>query len=173
MAVRERLGKGGIKAPTNTSTLTPIPNIVAPPPQTALTDTRTNPTQTLGPTGIKFPFRFSSSGRVAVSTTTTTDASHIKESIEQILFTMFRERFFLPLFGSPLSELLYEPQTEFFGAVEYEIVETLEMWETRIQITGVSVNVNTYENEIIIGLEYAITAFVPAVSVTQVISLGS
>jgi phage baseplate assembly protein W len=170
--MKTKLGRGTIVAPTNTTTLALIPNIKSSPAQTSLTDVRTNPTQTLGPTGIKFPFRFSSSGRVAVSTTTINDTSHIKESIEQILFTAYRERLMLPLFGSPLNTLTFEPQEAFKGLVESEIVDALETYEKRIQLTKVNYSIQTYDLTVTIDLFYFVILGEDSIPVQQTITLG-
>ena len=59
--------------------------------------------------GLSFPFRFDRrSGSPQVSSSTSDDHEHIKESIRQILGTRIGERFMRPDFGSRLHELVFE-----------------------------------------------------------------
>lgn len=66
--------------------------------------------QQSGFTGISFPFRINSRGGVSMSTTSSTDPTHIKESIQQIFLTNFLER---PMEGgdiyTTISNFLFEP----------------------------------------------------------------
>ena len=61
-----------------------------------------------GFTGLSFPFRVGSKGRVVLSTTTDVDLTHIKESITQILLTQKGERVNEPEFGSGLKQMVFE-----------------------------------------------------------------
>ena len=89
-----------------------------------------------GYTGLSYPFRLNSRGTFSMSTTSPTDASHIEESIEQILHTDFLER---PMEGSDMystvSDLLFEPNDKTLQEVlKSRIVEDLERLEPRIEI---------------------------------------
>jgi phage baseplate assembly protein W len=57
---------------------------------------------------IDFPFRFDDRGRTAV----TDDADHIRDMIEQYLFTAAGERVNRPQLGSGLMHLVFEPNGE-------------------------------------------------------------
>lgn len=57
---------------------------------------------------LDFPFRFDDRGRTAL----TDDEDHIRDMIEQFLFTAAGERVNRPDFGAGLDHLLFEPNSE-------------------------------------------------------------
>ena len=74
---------------------------------------------------IKYPFSIDGRGRV---TGVTTDA-HIRQLIEQVLFTGLGERVNRPDFGSQLQQLLFSPNSPEFVAISQFLVQgTLEQW---------------------------------------------
>lgn len=86
--------------------------------------------------GISYPFRITSRGGVAMSTTSATDPSHIVESIRQIFSTNYLER---PMEGAEIytqvSSSLFEPNDESLQQVlKSYIVEDLERLEERIEV---------------------------------------
>lgn len=74
---------------------------------------------------IDFPFHFDSRGRTA----TTDDADHIRDMIEQFLFTSPGERVNRPDFGSGLLGMVFEPNSpELTAALQHTIQAGLQRW---------------------------------------------
>jgi len=60
------------------------------------------------PVNLDYPFRFDDSGRTAASE----DVDHIRELIEQVLFTAPGERVNRPTFGSGVFQLVFAPEND-------------------------------------------------------------
>lgn len=76
-------------------------------------------------TNIDFPFHFDSRGR----TTATGNADHIRDMIEQFLFTSPGERINRPDFGSGLLGMVFEPNSpELAAALQFTIQAGLQRW---------------------------------------------
>jgi phage baseplate assembly protein W len=74
---------------------------------------------------IDFPFHFDSRGRTAA----TSDDDHIRDMIEQLLFTNPGERVNRPDFGSGLLQLLFAPDsTEMTAALQFTMQAALQRW---------------------------------------------
>jgi len=74
---------------------------------------------------IDFPFRFDSRGHTA----TTDDSDHIRDMIEQFLFTNTGERVNRPDFGSGLLQLIFAPNsTELASTLQFTVQAGLEQW---------------------------------------------
>lgn len=74
---------------------------------------------------IDFPFHFDSRGRTA----TTGDDDHIRDMIEQLLFTSPGERVNRPDFGSGLLQLVFAPNSpELAAALQYTMQAALQRW---------------------------------------------
>ena len=74
---------------------------------------------------INFPFHFDSRGRTAL----TGDDDHIRDMIEQFLFTNPGERVNRPDFGSGLLHLVFEPNSpELAAALQTTIQAGLQQW---------------------------------------------
>lgn len=74
---------------------------------------------------IDFPFHFDSRGRTA----TTGDADHIRDLIEQLLFTSPGERVNRPDFGSGLLQLVFAPNSpELAAALQFTTRAALQQW---------------------------------------------
>lgn len=87
-----------------------------------------------GFTGISYPFRISNRGGAVMSTTSSTDSTHIAESIQQIIGTSFLERPMESEIYSEVSTLLFEPNDETLKQIlKNRIVEALERLEDRIE----------------------------------------
>ncbi len=86
---------------------------------------------------IDFPFRIDGRGRVA----DTTYEDHIRDMVEQILFTLPGERVNRPTFGSGLMNLVFEPNGALLaGATEATVAAALQQWLGRlIRVEAVSV----------------------------------
>jgi phage baseplate assembly protein W len=74
---------------------------------------------------IDFPFHFSDNGRTAV----TNDDDHIRDMIEQLLFTNPGERVNRPDFGSGLLQMVFAPNSpEIAAAIQYTMQASLQQW---------------------------------------------
>jgi uncharacterized protein len=74
---------------------------------------------------IRFPFRVDHRGRTATSD----DDNHIKEMIEQLLFTSPGERVNRPTFGSGLMQLIFYPNSpELAATTQFLVQGALQQW---------------------------------------------
>jgi phage baseplate assembly protein W len=74
---------------------------------------------------IGYPFRVDGRGRVADAT----EAEHIRQMIEQVLFTAPGERVNRPDFGSGVEQLIFAPNSdELAAATQFLIKGALEQW---------------------------------------------
>ena len=74
---------------------------------------------------IDYPFRFSGLGRTA----STGDDDHIRDLIEQVLFTHPGERVNRPTFGGGLLRLVFEPNsTALAAATRLSVQAALQQW---------------------------------------------
>lgn len=72
-----------------------------------------------------FPFKIGSDGRTA----TTSDEEHIRQLIEQVLFTSQGERVNRPDFGSGLNQLVFAPYNdELITATQFLVQGSLQRW---------------------------------------------
>jgi phage baseplate assembly protein W len=69
---------------------------------------------------LDYPYHFDGTGRSAV----TTDADHIRDLIEQVLFTSPGERVMRPDFGAGLLALVFEPNSASVLATTQFLVQT-------------------------------------------------
>jgi len=74
---------------------------------------------------IDFPFQFDGQGHAA----TTDDDDHIRDMIEQLLFTSPGERVNHPDYGSGLLRMVFEPNSpELAAALEFTLRGALQRW---------------------------------------------
>lgn len=74
---------------------------------------------------IDFPFKFNTLGRTAA----TTDNDHIRDMIEQLLFTNPGERVNRLEFGSGLMQLVYAPNSsELAATLQFTMQAALQTW---------------------------------------------
>jgi uncharacterized protein len=74
---------------------------------------------------IDFPFHFDNRGRTAI----TDDNDHIRDMIEQFLFTNSGERVNRPDFGSGILQLIFAPNSpELAAALQFTIQAGLQQW---------------------------------------------
>lgn len=69
---------------------------------------------------LDFPYRFDASGRTA----STGDADHVRDLIEQVLFTTPGERPMRPDFGAGLLALVFEPNSVTLAATTQLLVQS-------------------------------------------------
>jgi phage baseplate assembly protein W len=73
----------------------------------------------------KYPFQFDHTGRTAE----TDDDHHIRDLIEQVLFTAPGERVNRPDFGSGLLQLIFEPNSdELVITTQFMVQAALQQW---------------------------------------------
>lgn len=90
--------------------------------------------------GISFPFRIGQKGGVVMSSTSVSDATHISESIQQILLTFKYERGMEYHIYSELDTALFEPNdVSALTLVEYQIKDAIKRLEDRVEVTNVDV----------------------------------
>ena len=74
---------------------------------------------------INYPWQIDGRGRVA----DTSEVSHIRQMIEQVLFTIPGERVNRPEFGCGLQQLIFEPNSDELAATTQFLVQgSLERW---------------------------------------------
>jgi hypothetical protein len=74
---------------------------------------------------IDYPYQFDGRGRTA----TTDESDHIRDMIEQVLFTQPGERLNRPDFGSGLLQLAFQPLSdELASATQFLVQGALEQW---------------------------------------------
>jgi len=74
---------------------------------------------------VDYPFRFDTLGRTAQAT----DADHVRDMIEQLLFTNPGERVNRPDFGSGLLQAIFAPNSpELATALRYTTQAALQRW---------------------------------------------
>jgi uncharacterized protein len=74
---------------------------------------------------IDYPFHFSALGRTAEAA----DDKHIRDMIEELLFTNPGERVNRPDFGSGLMQLIFAPNsTELAAALQFTLQAALQRW---------------------------------------------
>jgi len=101
---------------------------------------------------VDFPFHFDSRGRTA----TTDAADHIRDLIEQLLFTSPGERVNRPDFGSGLLRMVFEPNSpELAAALQFSIQGALQRYLADI-IEVRSLEVRSEDSTLRVTVQYAI-----------------
>jgi len=103
-------------------------------------------------TDIDYPYHFSGPGRTA----TTGYESHIRDLIEQVLFTSPGERVNRPTFGSGLLQLVFAPNSvELAGTTQFLVQSSLQEWlGDLIQVN--SVEVESIEERLNVSVSYTV-----------------
>lgn len=101
---------------------------------------------------IDFPFHFDSRGRTAV----TGRDDHIRDMIEQLLFTNPGERVNRPDFGSGLLQMVFAPNSpELAAAVQFTVQASLQQWLGDV-IEVQSLEVISEDSMLRVELSYAV-----------------
>lgn len=101
---------------------------------------------------IDFPFHFDTLGRSA----STSDEDHIRDMIEQFLFTNPGERVNRPDFGSGLLQLVFAPNSpELAAAVQFTVQAGLQRWLSDV-ITVEAVEVISEEATLHVAVKYRV-----------------
>ncbi len=101
---------------------------------------------------IDYPFHFDGRGRTA----TTADDDHIRDLIEQVLFTQPGERVNRPTFGSGLLQLVFAPNSDALAAATQMSVQgSLLQWlGDLIQVDAV--DVQNIDSQLIVTVRYIV-----------------
>ena len=101
---------------------------------------------------IDFPFHFDSRGRTAL----TDDDDHIRDMIEQFLFTNAGERVNRPDFGSGLLQIIFAPNSpELATALQHTIQAGLQRWlGDLIEVRGLTVE--SEDSTVHINIQYLV-----------------
>jgi phage baseplate assembly protein W len=97
---------------------------------------------------IDYPFHFDTRGRTA----TTDDDDHIRDMIEQFLFTNPGERVNRPDFGAGLLQLVFAPNSpELASAVQFTIQAGLQRWlSDLVEVRNLQVTSNDAELRVLV-----------------------
>lgn len=97
-----------------------------------------------------FPFQIDKNGK----TTTVDDETHIKQMIEQILFTSPGERVNRPDFGCGLNQLVFASNSdELVISTQFLVQGSLQKWLGEF-ITVESVKITNNESKLVITIQY-------------------
>ena len=101
---------------------------------------------------IDYPFHFDGTGRTAAAD----DDDHIRDLIEQLLFTNPGERVNRPDFGSGLMRLVFAPNSdELAAATQFLVQGALQQWlGDLIQVDGVQVE--TEDSTLNVTIQYTV-----------------
>lgn len=101
---------------------------------------------------IAYPFRIDGRGRTSAAD----DKEHIKQMIEQLLFTAPGERVNRPGFGTGLMQLVFAPNSEELAtATEFMIQGALQQWLGEV-IQVEAVNVASRDESLKIIVQYMV-----------------
>jgi uncharacterized protein len=99
-----------------------------------------------------FPFKIDKNGRSSV----TNEEQHIKNLIEQILFTSPGERVNRPNFGTGLNQIIFEPNSDILAiTIDTMIHSALNLWLDHLIIVE-SVNVENKDSVLEVTVKYMI-----------------
>ncbi len=104
--------------------------------------------------GWAFPVRTGSTGGIAL----VSRDREIAEAIRLILGTAYGERPMRPEFGCAIHDFVFASVTgSTAGRIAYEVQQSLERWEPRINVEGVNVTVDSEEpSTIFVDIQYVI-----------------
>ena len=99
-----------------------------------------------------FPFKVDDNGRSSV----TNEDQHIKNLIEQVLFTSPGERVNRPNFGSGLNQIIFEPNSDILATtIDTLIHSSLNLWLDHLIIVE-SVKVENKDSTLEVTVKYKI-----------------
>lgn len=102
------------------------------------------------PSYLDYPFAVDGAGRAAL----TLDDDHVRDLIEQVLFTAPGERVMLPTFGCGLLKLVFEPNSVLLAAATELLVRgSLQRWLQYV-IDVRSVRVSAEDDTLVVDVEY-------------------
>jgi len=99
---------------------------------------------------IDFPYQIDRRGRTAAAD----PDAHIRDMIEQVLFTIPGERVMRPTFGSGLTQIVFQPNSEEVAtAVQFLVQGNLQQWLGDLIIVE-AVEVTSAESTIEVRVQY-------------------
>ena len=121
--------------------------------------------------GVAFPPHLDATGQWATSV----GAQNVRESIQILLLTRLGERLMYPNYGSSLGTYLFAPNNPATRkSIEEEITRALQLWEPRINIDSVSVDVDPSNAQAAIAtIQYRLVANQLPNQVTLTVQLQS
>lgn len=106
--------------------------------------------------GISFPFRVGGKGGVVTTKADLNDATHLAESLEQILATSVGERVMEDT-GSRVSHSVFDPTSEAtYTLLKYEIVEAISTFEKRVSVSAEDIELSGEDNKIFIVVNFLV-----------------
>ncbi len=103
-------------------------------------------------TQVDYPFRFDGRGRTAL----TSQDDHIRDLIEQVLFTAPGERVNRPTFGSGLLQLVFEPSSDVLAATAQMAVQAaLQQWLAELILVE-AVQVESLDATVQVTIRYVV-----------------
>jgi uncharacterized protein len=100
-----------------------------------------------------YPFRIDKNGRTAL---TASEADHIEQMVEQVLFTDPGERVNRPTFGAGINRLVFAPLSNELVAASQALVQaSLQQWLGDIIVVN-SVEASSQESTLLIQIVYTI-----------------
>jgi hypothetical protein len=94
----------------------------------------------------------------------------IKQAVKNLVLTTPGEKPFQPLIGSNVNDLLFEPLDAFTGdAIRDEIINTINQYEPRVELTEVTVEPIYEGNKFSIEIEYRIVGLPVVENITFVL----
>jgi phage baseplate assembly protein W len=101
---------------------------------------------------IDFPFHFNSLGQTARAT----DEDHVRDMIEQVLFTSPGERVNRPDFGSGILQLVFAPNSpELAATLQFTVQAALQQWLGDV-IEVQDLEVTSHDAELRVVLQYLV-----------------
>src|SRR5215813_459827 len=101
---------------------------------------------------IDFPFSYDTLGRTA----STGDDDHVRDMIEQLLFTNPGERVNRPDFGSGLLQLIFAPNSpELAAALQFTVQAALQQWLSDV-IQVQALQVSSEDSKLQVELKYLV-----------------
>lgn len=101
---------------------------------------------------LDYPYGFDTRGRTAG----TTEDDHIRDMIEQVLFTMPGERVNRPTFGSGVLQLLFAPNSpELAATTQYLVQGALQQWLGEV-IAVEDVGVEAVDSALTVKVTYVV-----------------
>lgn len=101
---------------------------------------------------IDFPFHFGGDGRTAAAG----EDDHIRDMIEELLFTNHGERVNRPDFGSGLLQMVFAPNSpEVAAALQFSLQADLQRWLGDL-IEMQSLEVTSVDSSLLIAIQYLV-----------------
>jgi len=103
---------------------------------------------------VDYPFHFDNRGRTA----STSEGDHIRDMIEQLLFTSPGERVNRPDLGSGIMQLIFAPNSEeLASALQFSVQAAIDRWLGDI-IEVRALDVTSQDAKLTVAITYAIRA---------------